>query len=545
MRTARRLLTGLAVAAAAAASDAGPDGDSALRGRVQQLVEMIATGDDASRRAAADEIVKLGRPAVPHVSRFAHLLRDTGPREVVVSAFARIGLDETIALLLANRASWSPAGKDDVRTLVAALRSRRDPKLAVVVPLEPTLATNAARVPPDAEFEIGEALPEALAWDVFPVRKTKTGITVEVEPGRLETVEADKPRAIRVGPRKRPLLVYRRLDRWYAASASLLAGRHRTADVELWDADLDGSFVGARDFVRFGDGAFQRPPEDGLVVGPQGLAAASFRTVAPATATFFPEPLPADVGEWALRGLATLNEWRAGVALPPVVLNLPRSASCARHVDYWRQNGYSGHDEAPDRPGFTQDGAAAGKKSSVSQTADPATLLRTVSATVLHRATCLGEAADGLGVAYASGSCLWGGDLGASGRGFPILVPGPGEDAAPSACEAEQPPPTRDPNYYAQAHGYPVAVVWKGSWDDVKNARIELFALGPSGATELLAGELFSPETPYTDRGRPIEVGAAVFVADKPLDRRKSFVARFRCDRETGPAEFTWAFATK
>src|SRR5882724_10229515 len=100
MRNLRVTVLTAALALGAAASIAAPEADAPLRTRVQELVEMIATGDDASRTSAADEMVKLGRPAVPHVGRFAYLLRDAAGRDVVAGALARIGVDDSIALLL-------------------------------------------------------------------------------------------------------------------------------------------------------------------------------------------------------------------------------------------------------------------------------------------------------------------------------------------------------------------------------------------------------------------------------------------------------------
>jgi hypothetical protein len=548
MRNLRQAILAAVLALGAPAARAAPDADTPVRTRVQELVEMIATGDGASRASAADEMAKLGRPAVQHVGRFAYLIRDAAGRDVLAGALARIGVDDSIALLQAYPATSATKGDSPVRELVAALRALRDPKLAVVVELTPAVPQNAARVPPDAAFEIGDTLPGALAWGDFAVKKVKGTIQVDVEGGgaRFESVEADRPRALRVGPRKRPILVFWRLDRWYAASASLLSGKQRGEDVELWDADLDGTFTGPKDFVRLGDGAFQRIDEGGLVVGAQGLATMSVRaTGTGAMVTLVPEPLPPDVGQWTLDALAVVNDWRRSVALPPVLLNLTRCAACAKHVEYWKLNGYSGHDEAPDRPGWCAEGAQAGKKSSVWDTSDGAKLARVITGTVLHRASCLGAVAEGEGISIGAGTCIWGGELDASRRGFPVLVPGPGQDSVAVNCESELPPPDRDANFFAAPHGYPVAVVWKGAWSDAKNARIDLFSTVAGASPESVAGELFSPEHPYSDKRRPIETGAVTFVAAKPLERRRAYVARFRCDRDAGPVEFVWTFMTR
>src|SRR5262245_26730232 len=203
MRILRRTTAVLTLLAAAAAAPAGSDPDSALRTRVQQLVEMMATGDAASRDTASAELVKLGRAAVPHVPRFAHLLRDRAGRDVAAAALAKIGLDDSIALVMAYPSNWPEKSRQDVTELLATLRALRDPKLASVVELVPAQASVAARVPPGEELEITDRLPSSLAWGDFSVKKGKGSIQVDVEGGgaRFETVDADRPKCLRVGAR--------------------------------------------------------------------------------------------------------------------------------------------------------------------------------------------------------------------------------------------------------------------------------------------------------------------------------------------------------
>lgn len=530
----------LALLAGVAASDEGEP----LRQRVRELVDMMATGDEGSRVMAADALVALGRGAVEHVPRCAHLVAEPAARDVLAGALARIGADDAIAILVGN-SFGTQAERAATLALAGAVRATRDPRAVETVDLVPAPGPDPVRIPPDLEHEIGDALPAALAWDAFPVRRAKDALQVTLAPesGRTETVEAARPRVLRVGPHKRPILVYRRLDRWYAASGSLLAGRCRGEAVELWDADLDGWFAGAADRVRIGDGAYQPLPADGLVQGPGGLATMSVRTTEQgASVAFAPEPLPREPGEAALDAVAALNRWRRGVGLPPALVNLPRSADCALHVEYWRRNGFSAHEEVRGRPGYTTAGALAGRRSSVSERGDAGEVVRVFAATVLHRASCLGSAAEGVGIAAGSGTALWGGDVDFAARGFPLLVPGPGQEA-PASCEPEVPPPDRDPRFYAQPRGYPVSVVWRGAWSDVADARIELFTVAPSGAATPVPGTLFTPEEPYWRAGRSMELGSATFVADRPLARGPTYVARFTAKRGEAEAGFTWSFS--
>ena len=104
----RLVLAPLLVVLLAASSGASPDADgAALRTRVQQLVEMMATGDAGSKASAADQLVRLGLPAVREVSRFAHVFAKAEDRDFVAAALARIGVDQSIALILAHPAPQS------------------------------------------------------------------------------------------------------------------------------------------------------------------------------------------------------------------------------------------------------------------------------------------------------------------------------------------------------------------------------------------------------------------------------------------------------
>lgn len=253
------------------------------------------------------------------------------------------------------------------------------------------------------------------------------------------------------------------------------------------------------------------------------------------------EPDPPELDPVLLRTIAALNAWRRGIGLQALFIDLPRSRDCQAHTEYWRLNGYSGHDESPSAKGYSKGGARAGRHGSVSEDPRPDRTVLRIGRTILHRETSLGQSRYGLGVGYGVGSCLWGGALGTRKRGFPILVPSPGQKNVPTTCVSEEPVPSRDPGFYESPRGYAVAVWYAGLYRDLRNARIELYRV--DGDEEPLSGDLFSAEQPYRPAfsAKPM----TCFVADRALDRETRYCARFTATAGDRPIDFSWTFETK
>jgi hypothetical protein len=198
------------------------------------------------------------------------------------------------------------------------------------------------------------------------------------------------------------------------------------------------------------------------------------------------------------------------------------------------------------RPAATTRGAEAGQRSSVGTSPDGARFVRDISWTILHRQSCVGDADGGVGAfAGPSGALLWGSRHDANPRGFPILVPGPGQTDVPLGCEPEIPVPDRDPQYYATKRGAPVAVSWLrlgGKFAELQHLRLELFA---EGRGEPLPGTLWSKENRYkADFAGGFPEESAIFCAETTLAPATPYVARFRADGREGPVEIVWQFTT-
>jgi hypothetical protein len=263
------------------------------------------------------------------------------------------------------------------------------------------------------------------------------------------------------------------------------------------------------------------------------------------TIATMPEPSPRWMDAGAAAGMDALNAWRNAAGLAPHRIDENRWRACGLHHAYWTKNGFSAHDQDPAKPGFTTDGALAGSRSSVWAMGAAAQFVVRIGGSVLHRSSLLGRPSEGVGFyAGPAGSLLWGAEIEGISRGFPVAIPGPGQVDVPSNCEPEMPLPARDPNFYEKARGFPVSVTWSGLDDGpVAKRRLELM---PEGSTKPLPGTLFSAESPYHPEfrtGYPDD--SAIFVADAPLARGTTYIARFRADGATGPIDFSWRFRTK
>ncbi|MFV1958004.1 MAG: CAP domain-containing protein, partial [Planctomycetota bacterium] len=73
------------------------------------------------------------------------------------------------------------------------------------------------------------------------------------------------------------------------------------------------------------------------------------------------------------RGLLAVNDFRNAVGLEPVRLDDDRSRGCRMHAEYIRLNSGDGmgHEEIPGRPGYSEEGVAAGRESVMDATGDP------------------------------------------------------------------------------------------------------------------------------------------------------------------------------
>lgn len=522
------------------------DGDEAAA-PLAALVGDLRAEDGQKRSAAARALASRGPDAVAAILDDLPPDTDWDAWEALVAALDGMGAADALAELLSLRTAWPSGRAVSLSGLEATLRDRLDvkPQRVKLLPAElpdPHLLPLALREP----VLDGLPLPPAVAPGHHLVQIRGDDLVVDVRGDGKPTsrVAARKPQVLGVGGRgeERPVAFLRERDRWSCGPGGVLAGRLGRETVQVLDGDGDGVLDGPRDFVRIGDGAFVRQTADRLLMTEEGLVRYGFERDGDhwiLVCRAEPQPRWADAKQ--LAALSWLNGWRGRTGLAPLRLDRRRSEAAALHSRYMRWNGV-GHDESTDKEGYTREGSRAGRRSSVSPDPDPVATFRRISATILHRESCLGRSADGLGVGHGpGGSVLWGGNSAESEVGGPVLVPGPGQRDVDVQCLSEIPVPDFDAAFYEKMHGYPVSVNYTGALSGLSDVRLTLFVQGSE--TEV-PGYLFTPGRPYA-KSIPSNNGAAHFVAESPLLGSTRYEVVFSGMRAGVRVEVIWSFVTR
>jgi hypothetical protein len=421
---------------------------------------------------------------------------------------------------------------------------------------------DADRIPLAVERVVVDRVPEALVPGSRRCVVHEERLEIDVNgDGEIDVVvHANRPRVVGFvdGGTRRPILFYSKLRTWYAAPGAGLRGTIEGVPLELLDADLDGDFAGAVDYVRWGDGAFARRHESRLLAGDHELWSYTLRRDGNRwqfDATLDPRPAEANDPQW--EALMTANRFRRRIGLPALRLDLERCAACRKHADYLVQNpeiysaawnGVGPHDEDPERPGFSLEGQKAARGSSITTETNPAAAVEIDTTTMLHRVGYLCAASDGFGVGWVVAgdpvdrkgySVTWTGWESTKDTGLPIVVPGVGQRRVPTTCTPEIPPVENPADFYSKPRGYPISVTIAEL--PLKKLSIQLFA--DAGATPV-RGACFTPDAPIHST-RPQNARTAFFVADEPLRRSHRYVAVFDAIDGEKPVHLVWGFATE
>ncbi len=124
------------------------------------------------------------------------------------------------------------------------------------------------------------------------------------------------------------------------------------------------------------------------------------------------DPPPA-VDDTPGKVLEKVNAWRKLAGQAPVKLDEELSKGCLAHAEYMKANkdhpsqkGLGAHDEDPKLPGYTPEGAKAGKSSDISFS-EPVASIDGLMATLFHRVPLLEPGLDRIGFGAASGDDAW------------------------------------------------------------------------------------------------------------------------------------------
>ena len=519
--------------------------------KAAEALATVRKGEGEARIAAARDLAALGAEGFRHLLADPPPGSDAGAWEALAEGLGAKDPAQAASDLLSYRSGWPRQAKERVEGLLAALRDgirgprRQRSELAEAV------VEGATDLPPFLWIPlVGEGtLPDGFAPGPVAFAVDDRGLRVDAAgKGRADKRLGAALQILRLGPRggERPVAFVRRMDLWYAASASVLRGKMGREPLEFLDGNGDGALDGPEDWVRVGrDAAFQRVHPDRTLWTEKGMAIWAIVTGEKGPEVdWFPEPAPSWAEAKHLAAWEWLNRWRAEAGIPPVRLDRPWTEAGDLHARYMAFHGIS-HEEEEGKEGYTREGRSAGMTGSIGGYAEPLELIESISATILHRVSLVGRAEDGMGLGSGpGGSVARGGPIDVPAGTPPVLVPGAGQGNVPRTCNRERPTPDRVPMMYEAERGYPVSVHFPGysrEWTDI---RFELFE-GPR--EKEVFGYTFSPKEPVTTTiGLEKNYWAAHFVSRDPLRPATEYTARFTAARPgTEPLVLVWGFRTR
>jgi len=436
------------------------------------------------------------------------------------------------------------------------------------VALRPVKLEAPLDIPPLARRPLGpEAVP---AWlgEGAAVEATRTGLklTSATKRFRRTLLTPKKTQRLNLGTRKAPreLLLFAGPEGYEVGVATAWQGTFGKHRLLFLDTDLDGKVTVGVDCIRWGAGVMRRITSYGLV--PIGSASARF-TVTPTETGFSATltPLPAPKGnKLQLACLTACNDVRNRLyGLPPLGLDEAKSLGCQKHATYLFLNNYDflgpwdgvgSHGEKPEAPGYSEDGARAGRLSTIGGRGDAALTARDQSRTMIHRIAWLGVPDEGLGIGVEARSknshvhgytVVWAPSLPTINEARPpILVPAPGARGVALVVAREHPVPDRLPDVYDHGAGMPISVTL-GAWS-CKDITLRLYREGAKAAVHAVEGTLFTPQQPISKLRKHNEQ-SVFFLPTVPLLRDTRYRVVFDATREDGrdtKLHYVWRFET-
>lgn len=260
-------------------------------------------------------------------------------------------------------------------------------------------------------------------------------------------------------------------------------------------------------------------------------------------------PLATTVPE-ALGVLKGVNEERVKLGLTPRPEDVKLSADLQKHCKYEQLNNILAHPEEKGKPGYSEEGHAAGMRSILSRGMGADGVALGMVNTYFHRQDVIRPHALAFGVGYEG---AFGGIDGRSALGkappqyWPVLCPVPGQQnvnlnygkEAPDACPGDN------------AAGYPITVYWGTS--NLKLKSHSLKALGPAGAPlpPLPKGAVLPAVDCYVfDPTQGVEAGMTRYqqcvciMAKDPLKPNTTYEVALEVDVDGKPWQKTWRFST-
>ena len=252
---------------------------------------------------------------------------------------------------------------------------------------------------------------------------------------------------------------------------------------------------------------------------------------------------PEDLGvaQSMVADASLMTEIRVRSGVRPAMLDAKASADCMKHVDYLKRNGliegYSGlslHDEDPGKPGYTPEGAAAGKNGDIfPQVPTMRVAIQGWYQSIWHAVPIVdpGLKTFGAAIKYNMAVLYFNGREYYSGPALPY--PPDGAIGIPrSFCEIGENPNPVPGTDGGKGTGIPVFVRGGGNVDIV-------FMTDPAGRP--VAGTTSSPGKPANPQW-PSNSGVSCFIPSKPLAPMTTYKVTFKFPDGTEP--ISWSFTT-
>jgi hypothetical protein len=250
------------------------------------------------------------------------------------------------------------------------------------------------------------------------------------------------------------------------------------------------------------------------------------------------------------QALERINFYRKSAGLEPVALDPALSKACAAHANYLAKNagnpateGLGMHNEDPKLPGYSEEGAKAGKASVVFPVGNPVTAVDGWLASLFHRLPLLNPELTKIGVGFAKGG-KWGGFIVVdtisirSGKfpEKPIVYPVDAQKDVPLKFAPEYPPPIPEKN--ENNAGYPITITFEDG-TPVKDVTATL----QDSAKKEVAVWLSTPDKPAGGHGQFQRVTICL-IAMAPLKPNTTYTVNVKATVNKKEWSESWSFTT-
>jgi hypothetical protein len=246
-------------------------------------------------------------------------------------------------------------------------------------------------------------------------------------------------------------------------------------------------------------------------------------------------PLPLNEGQRQV--LIQFNQWRLMNGLPAVTIDQQLSDACNKHCEYMEKNGELTHEQEADKPGYTKEGAEAGKRSCLGEEG-PVESVHLFYATFYHRLPLILPSTKAIGVGSSAKYAAVDGLTRRDKREwiYPVIVPGPNTFFHPTHFAHEAPNPLPEG---APPAGFPITLTFLSG--KITDAKVELRLKDAKG--DVLTVFLSSPEHPANEK-RPDNRMSICAIPRAPLAPMTTHWVKATYKLDGKECEHVWKFNT-